>query len=143
MQWLLRLIRGAAGDAHATLAAVPESVVRDAAGWLTFVIRWGHADLLGGCDIGGLVQVAVLSARMCVESQRAGTGSMSLRSTGRIKPAAAKCTAAPARDIIRDICLLSIVKIQASCLQINVVVSAKDGFCGPQVASSPAELLTV
>ncbi|KAK9839472.1 hypothetical protein WJX81_004216 [Elliptochloris bilobata] len=56
MQWLLRLIRGATGDARAALAAVPESVVRDAAGWLTFVIRWGHADLLGGCDIGGLVQ---------------------------------------------------------------------------------------
>ena len=64
MQWLLRIIRGAAGDAHAALAAVPESVVRDAAGWLTFVIRWGHADLLGGCDIGGLVQVAALSARI-------------------------------------------------------------------------------
>ena len=67
MQWLLRLIRGAAGDARAALAAVPESVVRDAAGWLTFVIRWGHADLLGGCDIGGLVQVPALSARMCVD----------------------------------------------------------------------------
>lgn len=67
MQWLLRLIRGAAGDAHAALAAVPESVVRDAAGWLTFVIRWGHADLLGGCNIGGLVQVAALFSRMCVK----------------------------------------------------------------------------
>ena len=67
MQWLLRLIRGAAGDAHAALAAVPESVVRDAAGWLTFVIRWGHADLLGGCNIGGLVQVGTLSVRICVK----------------------------------------------------------------------------
>ena len=76
MQWLLRLIRGAAGDAHAALAAVPESVVRDAAGWLTFVIRWGHADLLGGCDIGGLVQVAALSAHMCVASQGADNGSL-------------------------------------------------------------------
>ena len=57
MQWLLRLIRGAAGDARSALAVVPESVVRDAAGWLIFVVRWGHADLLGGCDIAGLVQV--------------------------------------------------------------------------------------
>lgn len=59
MRWLLGLVRGAAGDAHAALAEVPESVVRDGAGWLTFVVRWGHADLLGGCDIAGLVQVRV------------------------------------------------------------------------------------
>lgn len=67
MQWLLRLIRGAAGDARAALAAVPESVVRDAAGWLIFVVRWGHADLLGGCDIAGLVQVGCTLACLLME----------------------------------------------------------------------------
>lgn len=72
MQWLLELIRRPAGEARAALAAVPESVVRDAAGWLTFIVRWGHADLLGGCDIAGLVQ-----------ARRASSAGRLMRSKGR------------------------------------------------------------
>ena len=54
-RWLLRLIRSGDDAAFTALAAIPESVVRDMASWLTFVIQWGAADLLGGVPIGDLV----------------------------------------------------------------------------------------
>ena len=55
VRWLLRLMRSGDDAAFTALAAVPESVVRDMASWLTFVIHWGAADLLGGVPIGDLV----------------------------------------------------------------------------------------
>ncbi|KAK9823993.1 hypothetical protein WJX72_006841 [[Myrmecia] bisecta] len=53
--WLLRIAQQDAEAAKAAFQLIPDSVVRDMASWLTFVIRVGHADLVAGVPIGPLV----------------------------------------------------------------------------------------
>ena len=47
------------------IASVPEFALRDACGLLSFVLRCGSADVVGGCDVGALVGAlaALLGAR--------------------------------------------------------------------------------
>lgn len=55
-RWLLRLLRsGDEAAARAAFALIPESAVREMAGWLSTVISYGSTELLGGMDIGALM----------------------------------------------------------------------------------------
>ena len=60
--WLHRLALLPPSEAQAAFAMVPESVVRNLTSWLAWVIRLGHAELLGGIPIGRLI--AALTAML-------------------------------------------------------------------------------
>lgn len=53
--WLHRLASQEPAQAQAAFRRIPESVVRDMTSWLAWVIRLGHAELLGGIPISRLL----------------------------------------------------------------------------------------
>lgn len=53
--WLHGLARQPEDKALAAFRQIPEYVVRDLTSWLSWVVRVGHADLLGGVPIGRLM----------------------------------------------------------------------------------------
>ena len=53
--WLLQLARQDEDSARKDFASIPEYVIRDMTGWLSFVIQSGQADLVASCRLDILI----------------------------------------------------------------------------------------